>query len=217
MSMIPVVGIGAGGHAKVVIDILRQDGRYEVVSLIDPARVGQTLTGIHIVGGDERLADIRAAGVTAAFIGVGGVGNNTLRQRLFERALASGFTLINAVHPRAIVADSVQLCRGVTIMAGAILNPDTRLGDNVIVNTGAIVDHDCQIGEHTHISPGAVLAGGVSTGIGVHIGVGATVRQGIIVGDGAVVGAGAVVVRNVPPRVVVVGVPARRWRDVAEG
>lgn len=217
MPMIPTVGVGAGGHAKVVIDILRQDGRYEVVALVDPVRVGQSLAGIPIIGGDEQLPQIYAQGVTAAFIGVGSVGDNTLRRRLYEQALAMGFSLVNAIHPRAIVAPSVACGSGVAIMAGAILNPDTVLGPNVIVNTGAIVDHDCHIGAHSHISPGAVLAGGVRTGIGAHIGVGATVRQGIVVGDGAVVGAGAVVVRDVPPRVVVIGVPARRLRAVPEG
>lgn len=216
MSVIPVIGVGAGGHAKVLMDILRQDGRYEIVGLVDPRLVGQSIAGVAVMGGDEQLEHFRTQGVTAAFIGIGGVGDNTLRRRVYEQVRAAGFVVVNAVHPRAIVAPSVHLDSGIAIMAGAILNPDTHLGDNVIVNTGAIVDHDCHIGAHTHISPGAVLAGGVRTGVSAHIGVGATVRQGIVVGDGAVVGAGAVVIRNVPPGEVVVGVPARHLRDVAK-
>jgi UDP-perosamine 4-acetyltransferase len=199
----------------VIIDILRLDRRYTIVGLVDPARVGQTLAGLPVVGGDDRLPHIRADGVAHAFIGVGSVADNTRRETLYENVRAAGFTVVNAVHPGAMVAVSVRLGCGVAVMAGAILNPDARLGDNVIVNSGAVVDHDCQIGAHTHIASGAVLCGGVRAGTRAHIGAGATVLPGVVVGDDAVVGAGAVVVRDVPRRTVVVGVPARHLRDVS--
>lgn len=211
--MIRVIGLGAGGHAKVLIDILRRAGDFEIVGLLDPARAGEIIAGVPILGDDEQLHTMRISGVTAVFIGVGGVGDNSIRMALYEKALAAKFDLVNAIHPTAIVAPSVKFGQGVAIMAGAILNPDVRIGDNVIINTGAIVEHDCEIGSHAHISPGAVLSGGVRVGLGAHVGVGATVRQYIQLGDGAIVGAGAVVVKDVPPRSVVVGVPARPTRS----
>ena len=214
--MIQVIGIGAGGHAKVVLDILRLMNEYRVVGLLDPGCIGASVSGVPVLGGDELLPRLRADGVASAFLGVGGVGDNALRIRLFEKVQAAGFTFINAIHPASVLAPSIQLGQGITIMAGVIVNPDTRIGDNVIINTGAIVEHDCEIASHVHISPGAVLCGGVRVGIGAHVGAGATVRQYITVGERAVVGAGAVVVKDVPPGAVVVGVPAHILRSVGD-
>jgi UDP-perosamine 4-acetyltransferase len=207
--VIPVVGIGAGGHAKVILDILRLMNEYRVVGLLDPTCVGKSVCGVPVLGGDELLTSFHAEGIEAAFLGVGGVGDNTLRSKLFEKVQAAGFTFINVIHPAAILAQGIQLGQGVAIMAGVIVNTDTRIGDNVIINTGAIVEHDCEIASHAHISPGAVLCGGVRVGMGAHIGAGATVREYVTIGDNALVGAGAVVVKDVPPGVVVLGVPAR--------
>lgn len=207
--MIQVIGIGAGGHARVMLDILRLKNEYHPVGLLDPNYLGESIDGVPVLGGDELMPQLRAEGVAAAFIGVGSVGDNTLRIKLFKQAHASGFSLINVIHPSAVLAPSVRLGHGVTIMAGVIVNPHTRIGDNVIINTGAIVEHDCGVAAHTHISPGAVLCGGVSLGEGAHVGAGATVRQYITIGERAVVGAGAVVVKDVPAQAVVMGVPAR--------
>jgi sugar O-acyltransferase (sialic acid O-acetyltransferase NeuD family) len=212
--MIPVVGIGAGGHTKVLLDILRLMHTYHVVGLLDPGCVGVSVSGVPVLGGDDLLPRLFADGIAAAFIGMGGVGDNTLRLKLFEKVQTAGFTFINVVHPAAILAYGVQLGQGVAIMAGVVINPDTKIGDNVIINTGALVEHDCEIGSHVHISPGAVLCGGVRVGMGAHIGAGATVRQYITIGEHALVGAGAVVVKDVPARTVVVGIPAHQVQEL---
>lgn len=206
--------LGAGGHAQVLVDILRLSGTYALVGLLDPARVGQTAAGLPVLGGDELLPQLRAEGVDAALVGVGSTGDPALRIKLYTQLVQTGFELINALHPAALIAPSVTLGRGVAVMAGAIINPGSRLGDNVIVNTGAIVEHENVIGMHVHISPGAILCGQVQVGPGAHIGAGAVVRQGLVIGEQAVVGAGAVVVKTVLPRTVVVGVPARELRKV---
>ncbi len=204
-----VIGLGAGGHAKVLIDILRRGGLYTVIGLLDPARAGQELMGVPVRGGDDLLPSLRAGGIRYAFIGVGGVGDNTLRTALYHKVLEAGFEVVQAIHPAAIIAPSVRLGQGVAIMAGAIVNSDARLGENVIVNTGAIVEHDCEIGAHAHISPGAVLSGDVRVGAGAHVGAGATVRQNLAIGTQAVIGAGAAVIADIPDFAVAVGVPAK--------
>ena len=206
-----VIGLGAGGHAKVVIDILIREEHRRLAGLLDkdPALWGREVMGLPVLGGDELLPGLREKGFAAFFIGLGGVGDLSPRIALFEAALAAGLTPVEAVHPRAVVAESAILGPGITIMAGAVINPGAELGKNVIVNTGAVVEHDCLIRDHAHIATGAVLSGGVRVGRAAHVGAGAVVRQGLTIGEEALVGAGAMVVEDVADGAVVVGNPAR--------
>lgn len=209
--MIPVVGFGAGGHAKVVIEILRSLAEYEIVGLLETRRelLGTKVLGVEVLGDDSLIVELNQRGIDHAFIGVGTVGDAQPRRQLYEKVTGSGFKIVPAIHAAAVVSSSAKIGAGPTIMAGAIINANAVIGDNVIVNTGAIVEHDCVIGDHTHIATGARLAGGVQVGPGSHIGIGAVVRQEIRIGAGAIVGAGAVVVRDVPAGKTVIGVPAR--------
>ncbi len=211
-----VVGLGAGGHASVVIDILQTAGGCELVGLLDanPALWGATVLGVPVLGGDEMLPELRAQGVAHAFVGVGSIGDTKPRRQLYEKLCQQGFELVNAIHPQAVVARSAQMGQGATIMAGCILNPGVRLGVNVVVNTGSVIEHECRIGDHVFIGPGVRLGGSVEIEAGAHIGIGATVLQNIRIGEKAIVGAGAVVTRNVPGRTVVVGIPARVLKRV---
>lgn len=209
--MTQVVGLGAGGHAKVVIEVLRRMGRYEIVGLLDARRElwSTKISGVDVLGDDSMLPELKGRGISEAFIGVGTVGDAGPRRELYERVTRLGFQLVSAFDPAAVISASASIGAGPTVMAGAIINAHACLGDNVIVNTGAIVEHDCVVGDHAHIATGACLAGGVHVGRGAHIGLGAMIRQGIHIGEDAIVGAGAVVVRDVPNRIVVVGVPAK--------
>ena len=212
--MVQVIGLGAGGHAKVVIEILKLNNEFSVVGLLDERgdKAGVEVAGIPILGNDSMLPELLARGIHHAFIGVGTVGQGNRRPQLFQTLHAFGFNLVSAVHPSAIISASAQIGAGPTIMAGVVINAGARIGDNVIVNTGAIVDHDCVIGDHSHIATGACLSGMVRVGEGTHIGAGAVVRQEISIGKNSVVGAGAVVVDDVPDNVVVVGVPAKVYK-----
>jgi UDP-perosamine 4-acetyltransferase len=205
-----VIGLGAGGHARVVVDILRLGG-HDIVGLLDPdGKLADTrVEGVLVLGGDELLAGMRDRGVRAFFVGVGSTRNTAARRRLYETGRQAGLEPLAALHPAAVVAGSAKLGAGVTLMAGAIINPGVRLGENVIVNTGAVVEHDSVVGDHCHVAPGAVLGGGVQMAEAAHVGSGAVVREQCTIGPEAVVGAGAVVISDVPAGVTVVGVPAR--------
>ena len=211
---VPVFGIGAGGHARVVLEILELSGGYEVRGLLDTDRdlIGHTVHHIPVVANDSMIETLAADGVRHFFVGVGSVGDCGPRKRLYERAVAAGLQPVDAIHPRAVISPTARIGRGATIMAEAVVNSYAILSENVIVNTAAVVEHDCVIHRHVHIASRAVLASGVRVGEAAHIGAGAVIRQGITIGEGAVVGAGAVVVKDVPPRVTVVGVPARELR-----
>ena len=204
----PVLVLGAGGHAKVVIESLRACGR-EVAGVIDADATPRTVAGVAVIGADDALERLRAEGLEAAFVALGG---NALRARLGRRLRELGYGLANAVHPSAVLSPSVVLGDGVAVMAGACLNADTRVGDLAIVNTGATVDHDGELGEACHVAPRCGLAGRVTIGARAFLGVGCSAIPGITVGADAQVGAGGVIVRDIPAGALALGVPARLVR-----
>lgn len=202
--------IGAGGHARVMLDAARAGKRIDVVSVIDddPAKHGMLFEGLTIEGDRSILPALRSRGVEAIVLGVGSTVVSPTRRSLFEWALSIGLELPPVVHPSAVIAPTARIGRACAVFAGAILNPHVQLGDNVIVNTAAVLDHDVTIGAHAHAAPGARLAGGVIVGEGAHIGIGATVLQGVHIGRDVMVGAGAVVLHDLADGSRVAGVPA---------
>jgi sugar O-acyltransferase (sialic acid O-acetyltransferase NeuD family) len=210
-----IVVFGAGGHAKVVLDVLERMGRYSVVGLLDDSMElkGTTRWGRRVLGGRDQLSALRARGVSRLIVALG---ENRTRQSVFEEAVKAGFELVSAIHPSAQLGGRVSVGPGSLLVAGTIVNVDTVIGENVIVNTGATVDHDCRIGSHAHLSPGVHLAGNVTVGELAHIGIGAVVLPNLAIGRASTVGAGAVVRENVPDGVVVAGNPARPIRNREE-
>lgn len=204
---------GAGGHGKVVADIVRARGD-TVYGFVDstPSKLGKQ---VEPGGGRVELAEdaflaalAREPGEAWPFDEVAlGIGDN--RARLERLASLRAFAVPPLVHPTAVVSAGARLGRGTVVFAGAVVNAGARIGDAVIVNTGAIVEHDCALGDGVHVSPGAVLSGGVTVGPRSWIGAGSVVIQQITIGADAIVGAGAVVIRDVPDGARVVGNPAR--------
>ena len=199
-----LVLIGAGGHAKVVLDAFRRAHPQSDVEVRDDDRA---LEGSRVLGATVRtpvgpLAAVRAPCHVA-------IGDNATRRRIAEALLAAGSRLETVIHPRAIVAPDASIDDGTVVAAGAVVAPDARVGAGVIVNHAAIVDHDCVVGAFSHIAPGVVLGGGVEIGAGCLLGSGAVVLPGVKIGEGTVIGAGAVVTRDVNAGAKLAGVPAK--------
>ena len=205
-----IVIIGGGGHAKVLIELIRTYNEYEIIGILDSQlKVKATVSEVPVLGGDALLPQLYTAGIKNVCIGVGSVKANSKREMLYEKAKQLGFSVPYLLHPEAKVSKSVNLKEGVQVMMGAIVQTDSLIGENTIINTGSIIEHDCKIGKHILVCPGAVISGGCIVGSGSFIGAGATIIQGIKVGRNSIVGAGAVVINDIPDNTNVVGVPAK--------
>lgn len=193
--------VGSGGHAKVVIATARAAG-YRPIAVLDDdqSRQGMTLLGVPVLGSSCELERSEHPAVVA-------IGDNQSRQRIVEQH--PNVTWATLVHPRAFVDGSAALGVGTVVFAGAVIQPDVRVGHHVIINTSASVDHDCDIQDFAQVAPGAHLGGTVTLGRGSFVGIGSTLHQGAELGPGAILGGGAFLKGSVPAGMTAVGVPAR--------
>ncbi len=210
-----VVVFGSGGHAKVILDALERQGRYEIAGVLTPSLPrGTSFAGHQVLGDDAALLEL------AAGTGVVAIGDNWSRAQLVDRvnALCADLRWATVVHPSAQVARGVEIREGSVVLAGAVLNAGARVGRHAIVNTGASLDHESALGDFASLGPGAIVGGEVRIGDYSAIALGANVLHRRVVGVHTVVGAGATVVDNVPDSVVAYGTPARviRARSVGE-
>lgn len=206
---LPVIILGGGGHAKVLIEALRASGVTVLgITDADPAKRGTSVLGVPVLGDDAEV-ERRAPGSVLLVNGVGSVDRPKARTALFNAFKAKGYSFATVLHPAAVIASDAVLGEGAQVMAGAVIQPGCSIGENVIINTRVSVDHDCSIGPHAHLAPGVTLSGEVHIGSGSHIGTGAVVVQGVRIGSGCLVAAGAVVVADVHEEATVIGVPAK--------
>lgn len=195
-----VIIIGAGGHGRVVADIVEAAGD-TVAGFLDDAAETRFSGAWSILGTTAdtwKYPDCRF---------VIAVGNNAARKKLAERLDLKWYT---AVHPSAVVSPSARLGEGTVVMPRAVVNSGARVGRHAILNTACVVEHDNVLGDFVHLSPAAALGGTVSVGEGTHIGIGACVCNNVSICAGCVVGAGAAVIHDIGESGVYVGVPVRR-------
>jgi len=202
-----VVVVGASGHAEVVIDILERQGIYRIAGLIDRSVKGH-LMGYEILGTESDLPGIvRQLEITG---GIVAIGDNWTRHRVVNalNALLPDFTFVTAVHPSAQIGRNATIGRGSAVMAGAVINPNARVGAFCVVNTNASLDHGSVMGEFSGLLPNAATGGNVLIGAFAAVCQGANIIHGVEIGEHTVIGAGATVFENMPPRVVAYGTPA---------
>ena len=200
--------IGAGGHGRVVLDILRCNHQFSVAAFLDANRLLRRtrVDGVEVIGDLSLIPRFGELGIGAVVVAVG---DNAIRATYAETCQKAGIDLVSAIHPSATIADTAMIGKNVVIAAGANICAHVTVADSAVLNTGCIVDHESHIGPATHICPGVRLAGHVTVEEAAFVGIGSTVVQGVTIGRAAIVGAGAVVLEDVPPRQTIVGVPAR--------
>lgn len=201
---------GAGGHGKVVLDLVRADSGSVVARFYDDdeSKNGTTFCGIPVIAGRQVLENGGRTSLAGIHVVIA-IGDNHARSGCFGRVLQSGMPAATLVHPSAVMSPDARVGPGTVVLARAVINAGADIGRNCIINTGAIVEHDCRIGDHVHVSPAATLGGGVVIGSLAQIGIGTTVLPGVHIGEETLIGGGCVVIRDAPPHETLVGVPAR--------
>jgi sugar O-acyltransferase (sialic acid O-acetyltransferase NeuD family) len=209
--MSSILILGGGGHAKVLLDCLLPDKKNSILGIleVDPQLVGKTVLGIPVIGCEEDILQNYSPSSVQLVNGVGSVCIAMQRKKIFDKFKKSGYSFVNVIHPTAYIGEDVFLGEGVQLMAGSIVQPGSRIGNNVIVNTQSTIDHDCAIGDDVHLAPGVICCGDVIIGNGTHVGCGAVLLQGVKIGEQCLIAAGAVVVHDINIKSKVAGIPAR--------
>ena len=200
-----IVLIGYSGHSFVVLEIFRAMGR-TVSAYCELSEKEHNPYNLDYAGNENEARVIEQLKAAECFVSIG---DNQLRRKSYEKADAAALSIINAIHPSAIISETATFGNGVMVAAGVIINAQSRIGNGVICNTGSIIEHECRIGDFAHIAPGAVLCGNVSVGEGSFIGANSVIRQGITIGKNVLIGAGTVVTKDVPDNSRLIGNPQR--------
>jgi sugar O-acyltransferase (sialic acid O-acetyltransferase NeuD family) len=195
-----LIVFGGGGHGKSVIELVQAMSAYRVVGVVDDQLAqGGDVLGVPVLGGADVLEEWFSRGIRLAVNGVGGIGNVSVRLKIFDLLSRAGFHFPALVHPSAVVERSAVIEAGAQVFAQCYVGSAARIGFGSVLNTGVIVSHDCVLGEVVNLSPGATLAGNVRVQKHAQIGMRATVNLQITVGEGAMLGNGCTVKADVPP------------------
>lgn len=187
--------VGAGGHCRSVLDVIRCSGR-PVTGILDrPGGDTGMVLDCPIIGTDDDMVCYVAD--SEFIVTVGAIRSADTRRRLYNRIKELGGCMATVVSHTAYLSGYARIGEGTVVMHRAVVNAAASIGVNCIINTAADIEHDVSVGDHTHISTGAIVNGGCRIGSGVFIGSGAVVMQGVSIADGAVIGAGSVVLRSV--------------------
>jgi len=212
-----VLLIGAGGHCKVVLDVLLQNKNYSIIGIIDLKKnIGSRIFDIGVIGDDNGLKKYFKRGIKHCFITIGSTGNPEKRIKIYKFVKEIGYNLINVISSNSIISNFASIGEGCYFAPGSIINADSVLGNNCIVNTGAKIDHDCLIGDNIHISPGVTLSAGVKIGNATHVGTGSSIIQYVTIGNNTLIGAGSVVTKDIPSNVIAYGNPCKIIRKIHE-
>jgi len=209
-----VLIIGAGGHSKVIVDIIQSEKKYEIVGFIDNIQpIGKEVCGYKVIGREEDIKTLTDN--LNIYGGVIAVGDNFLRSNLEKKIkkLCNKFIFVNCLHPKSNIAFDVIMGEGNVVMAGATINTSSEIGNHCIFNTNSSIDHDNKISNFVSIAPNAVTGGNVEIGAFSAIGIGSTIIHNISVGENCIVGASSLVHQDTISNSVYYGIPAKFIRE----
>jgi len=205
-----VIVIGAGNHAKVVIDILEEQNE-NIIGLLDDNVNNEYMLGYEVLG---KISEFEKFKEDCFFIV--SIGNNKIREKFYSILAKSKCKLISAIHECNSISKYAKLGKGLIINSGVSIHPDVTIGTGTIIGMNATISHDCYVGNYVHIDPGVHLTGEVQISDCVEIGTGAVVIPRKKIGRNTIIGAGSVIISDIPEYSVAVGVPAKVIRRLEE-
>lgn len=206
----PLIIIGAGGYAKILIELVRLSGLYRVEAVIGLESDSQdTILGEKILKGDKYIQEYLDKGINLVAIAIGAYTSNKRRAEIFNYFQEQGFTVVSLIHPSAEISPSVKIGAGAVINAGVIINSDVTIGDDVSIAPGTVIEHEAVINDHVLLSTASTIGAGSVIGNSALLGVASVIIPRVKVGANALVAAGAVVVSDIPDNSRVFGIPAK--------
>ncbi len=196
--------LGAGGIAKMIVEILKMQGDYSELAFLDNFSKDDDVLGVSVIGKCDDLEDFRK-NYTHAFVCIG---DPRIRARYFSRIMTAQFTIPNIIHPTACISESANLGFGLFINAMGVIETESKLGNGCYINTSALVAHDCELGECVHMAPRSTTTGNVSIGDNTFVGASSCIINHKHIGKNVTIAAGAVVIADIPDDVMVAGCPA---------
>ena len=196
-----IILIGGGGHCYSCIDVIEQEGKYQIAGIVDvPDKLRQKILGYEIIATDDDLPQLGNE-YENFLITMGQIKSPEKRIRLFQTLKNLGVKLPVVISPLAYVSKHAEIGDGTIIMHHALINAGAKIGSNCIINTKALIEHDAIIGEHCHIATCAIINGGVKVGPGTFFGSNAVCKEYIEIGENAVIGCGAKIIKDIPPQI----------------
>ena len=188
--MKPLLLLGAGGHARSLIDLIEEEGRWRIHGLVgQPEEEGRTVLGYPVIGTDADLRSLLDS-CPSAILAIGQLPDPGPRRRIAAILEEVGFHCPVVVSPNAVVSKHAQLGAGTIVGHGAIVNAGAVVGKHCTLNTRSLIEHDAKVGDHCHVSTGALVNGGVQLGMDCFIGSGAMLREGLHLPAETVISAG---------------------------
>jgi sugar O-acyltransferase (sialic acid O-acetyltransferase NeuD family) len=213
-----LVILGTGGNALDLLDAVTalnaQGAGWEMLGFLDDVMDrAERPYGLPILGRLQDACQLTAEGgvlARACFVNaIGSERNHARRAEILARTGLAAARFATLVHPAACVSPRAELGYGCFVGFAACVGGQVRAAGQAWIAARCVVGHDSVLGYASVLAPGAILSGHVRLGSCCYLGSGALVRQGVSVGDQALAGIGAVIIRDVAPRTVVVGNPAR--------
>lgn len=204
--------IGAGTYGEVYLSYLRDAG-VDVAGFLDDNEMlhGVIIQGVPVLGSTDLIYSLKQTdGIDSVYCPIG---NNRLRVKFLSLAKSLGYKTPCYIHPSVVMSSDILLGNGVYILLGTHIMPYVNIKDFVMISMGVNIAHHSTLEEGTFISTGVNYGASICAKKNCYIGIGSTIMTGVkTLGEDCLIGAGAVVIKDVPDRAVMAGVPAKVLR-----